>query len=84
MKFGPEWLRALSDGSTPTAPAPGPSSKFKMADYRYGREEMLSLFQPPYKAPAYIQQFSQIYVEESQTPMCFQPLSEDEEVCFVV
>ncbi|XP_070206912.1 GRB10-interacting GYF protein 2-like isoform X2 [Littorina saxatilis] len=79
MKFGPEWLRALSDGPNSTAPVLAPSSKFKMADYRYGREEMLALFQPPYKAPAYIQQFSQIYVEDTQTPICLLPLSEDEE-----
>ena len=48
LKFGPEWLRQLSSGGSMTSPPPSPSfgGKYKLADNRYGREEMLALFHP--------------------------------------
>lgn len=46
LRFGPEWLRQLSSGGSMTSPPPSPSfgGKYKLADFRYGREEMLALF----------------------------------------
>ncbi|XP_043348725.1 GRB10-interacting GYF protein 2 isoform X4 [Dermochelys coriacea] len=45
LNFGPEWLRALSSGGRVTSPPLSPAlPKYKLADYRYGREEMLALF----------------------------------------
>uniref|UniRef100_F6X802 GRB10 interacting GYF protein 2 n=1 Tax=Equus caballus TaxID=9796 RepID=F6X802_HORSE len=45
LNFGPEWLRALSSGGSITSPPLSPAlPKYKLADYRYGREEMLALF----------------------------------------
>nr|XP_048718664.1 GRB10-interacting GYF protein 2 isoform X3 [Caretta caretta] len=45
LNFGPEWLRALSSGGSVTSPPLSPAlPKYKLADYRYGREEMLALF----------------------------------------
>uniref|UniRef100_A0A674NZ40 Uncharacterized protein n=1 Tax=Takifugu rubripes TaxID=31033 RepID=A0A674NZ40_TAKRU len=53
LNFGPEWLRALSSGGgggggSGCAVASPPLSpvlpKYKLADYRYGREEMLALY----------------------------------------
>lgn len=48
LRFGPEWLRQLSSGGSMTSPPPSPSfgGKFKLAENRYGREEMLALFAP--------------------------------------
>lgn len=38
-------LRALSSGGSVTSPPPSPAMpKYKLADYRYGREEMLALY----------------------------------------
>lgn len=38
-------LRALSSGSSMASPPPSPAMpKYKLADYRYGREEMLALY----------------------------------------
>ncbi|CAG2177598.1 unnamed protein product, partial [Oppiella nova] len=55
MKFGPEWLKALSGGG-PNAPATSPPTsgappKYKLSEYRYGREEMLALFNHNLKPP---------------------------------
>lgn len=48
LRFGPEWLRQLSSGGSMTSPPPSPSfglgGKYKLAEYRYGKEEMLALF----------------------------------------
>ncbi|KAJ8348811.1 hypothetical protein SKAU_G00274000 [Synaphobranchus kaupii] len=45
LNFGPEWLRALSSGGSVTSPPPSPAMpKYKLAEYRYGREEMLALY----------------------------------------
>lgn len=41
----PSRLRALSSGGSVTSPPLSPAlPKYKLADYRYGREEMLALF----------------------------------------
>lgn len=38
-------LRALSSGGSVTSPPPSPAMpKYKLAEYRYGREEMLALY----------------------------------------
>ncbi|EGW06326.1 PERQ amino acid-rich with GYF domain-containing protein 2 [Cricetulus griseus] len=38
-------LRALSGGGNVASPPPSPAMpKYKLADYRYGREEMLALY----------------------------------------
>jgi hypothetical protein len=73
-------LRALSDGSTPAGPTPVPSTKFKLADYRYGREEMLALCQESYLPAEELRKFPHIFVEETQTPISLLLLSEDEQV----
>ncbi|MGH0186446.1 UNVERIFIED_CONTAM: hypothetical protein FKN15_021595 [Acipenser sinensis] len=51
LNFGPEWLRALSSGGSVTSPPPSPAMpKYKLAEYRYGREEMLALYVKENKA----------------------------------
>lgn len=47
-------LRALSSGGSITSPPLSPAlPKYKLADYRYGREEMLALFLKDYKVRKY-------------------------------
>ena len=36
LTFGPEWLRALSDGNSVTSPPPSPGMpKYKLSEHRY-------------------------------------------------
>ncbi|ESP03518.1 hypothetical protein LOTGIDRAFT_171304 [Lottia gigantea] len=81
LNFGPEWLRALSDGNTVASPPPTPGlgGKFKLANNRYGREEMLALFHDQYKAPDELKEIPSIYCEAIQKPLAFMNLSEEEQ-----
>lgn len=76
-------LRALSDGNNPGTPPPSPGiiGKYKLADYRYGKEEMLALNNPNHTEPLEeIKKFTYIYVEKPQEPITMQSLSEEEQV----
>lgn len=45
LPFSSLRLRALSSGGSVTSPPPSPAMpKYKLAEYRYGREEMLALY----------------------------------------
>ncbi|GAB1603780.1 hypothetical protein Ahia01_000659300, partial [Argonauta hians] len=77
MKFSPEWLQKASSVATPPS-SPG-FGKFKRADYRYGREEMLALFVPSCKIPEDLKQFSYILVDKPQDPLAYIPLTEEEQ-----
>ncbi|XP_060073725.1 GRB10-interacting GYF protein 2-like isoform X2 [Ylistrum balloti] len=80
LKFGPEWLRALSDGNSLGTPPPSPGfGKYKLADYRYGREEMLALYNPNSKVPEELEGQTYVMVEKSQEPLALIPLSEEEQ-----
>ncbi|KAL0277347.1 UNVERIFIED_CONTAM: hypothetical protein PYX00_004675 [Menopon gallinae] len=73
MKFGPEWLRNLSsEGSTQGAP------KYQLAEHRYGREEMLALFDRNVRAPDSLVKIQGLYVEKTQTPMALLSMTEEE------
>ncbi|KAL1455521.1 hypothetical protein WDU94_009610 [Cyamophila willieti] len=87
MKFGPEWLRNMSQDGNPSAgPAPPITSsgpKYQLADYRYGREEMLALYdeQGVLNSPAVLALANldpMLYSETVQTPVSFIPMSEEE------
>ena len=45
---------------------------------------MLALYQDSYEPAAYLQEFRHIFVEETQTPICLLPLSEDEQVSSLI
>ncbi|CAG5132807.1 unnamed protein product, partial [Candidula unifasciata] len=81
LKFGPQWLRDLSDGgangSQPGTPTM--SVKFKLTEYRYGREEMLSLFQENSPPPDQVRKHLSIFSTEIQKPVTMSPLTEDEQ-----
>uniref|UniRef100_A0A8C1GPG4 GRB10 interacting GYF protein 1b n=1 Tax=Cyprinus carpio TaxID=7962 RepID=A0A8C1GPG4_CYPCA len=82
LNFGPEWLRALSRGGSVTSPPPSPAMpKSKLADYRYGREEMLALYVKDNQIPEDMQdkEFASILQEEPQQPLALVPLTEEEQ-----
>ncbi|CAH1772880.1 unnamed protein product [Owenia fusiformis] len=80
LNFGPEWLRALSDGNNVKSPPPSPAgfTKYKLADYRYGREEMLALYVPKKEVPEELAKHPSIVVEQSQPLLAVIPLTEEE------
>ncbi|KAM4612002.1 GRB10-interacting GYF protein 1 isoform 2-T2 [Polymixia lowei] len=82
LNFGPEWLRALSSGGSVTSPPPSPAMpKYKLAEYRYGREEMLALYIKDNKVPEDMQdkEFAAILQEEPMQPLALVPLTEEEQ-----
>lgn len=82
LNFGPEWLRALSRGGSITSSPPSPAMpKSKLAEYRYGREEMLALYIKDDKVPEDMQdkEFAAILQEEPQQPLALEPLTEEEQ-----
>ncbi|XP_015283371.1 PREDICTED: PERQ amino acid-rich with GYF domain-containing protein 1 [Gekko japonicus] len=82
LNFGPEWLRALSGGGSVTSPPPSPAMpKYKLAEYRYGREEMLALYVKDNKVPEEIQdkEFSAVLQDEPLQPLALVPLTEEEQ-----
>ncbi|XP_077444434.1 GRB10-interacting GYF protein 1 isoform X3 [Stigmatopora argus] len=82
LNFGPEWLRALSSGGSVTSPPPSPAMpKYKLADYRYGREEMLALYIKDNKVPEDMQdkEFAAVLQEEPMQPLALVPLTEEEQ-----
>ncbi|CAF91982.1 unnamed protein product, partial [Tetraodon nigroviridis] len=83
LNFGPEWLRALSSGGSVTSPPPSPAMpKYKLAEYRYGREEMLALYVKDNKVPEDMQdkEFAAILQDEPMQPLALVPLTEEEQV----
>ncbi|XP_074898296.1 GRB10-interacting GYF protein 1 isoform X2 [Buteo buteo] len=86
LNFGPEWLRALSGGgggvSVVTSPPLSPAlPRYRLAENRYGREEMLALYVPGDKAPQEIQEreFAAIAQEEPLPPLALLPLTQEEQ-----
>ncbi|CAH1173798.1 unnamed protein product [Phaedon cochleariae] len=77
MNFGPDWIRNLSsEGSTGGGISGG--AKYQLADYRYGREEMLALFDRNSKPPINLSNFKGLYSETSLLPLALLPTSEEE------
>ena len=64
-------------GTPPPSPAFG---KYKLAEHRYGREEMLALYNPNSDPPEDLKGVSTIYVEEKQEPLALVAHSEEEQV----
>uniref|UniRef100_UPI00398E747A GRB10-interacting GYF protein 2 n=1 Tax=Pristiophorus japonicus TaxID=55135 RepID=UPI00398E747A len=82
LNFGPEWLRALSSGGSITSPPLSPAlPKYKLADYRYGREEMLALYIKDLKIPVDLtdKEFLPILQEEPLPPLALVPFTEEEQ-----
>ncbi|XP_032111055.1 GRB10-interacting GYF protein 1 isoform X4 [Sapajus apella] len=82
LNFGPEWLRALSGGGSVASPPSSPAMpKYKLADYRYGREEMLALYVKENKVPEELQdkEFAAVLQDEPLQPLALEPLTEEEQ-----
>lgn len=79
-------LRALSSGNSVTSPPPSPGPKYKLAEHRYGKEEMLALFSEDVEMPKELEMFDSICRNRPVLPLAFQPLTEEEQVqyCFIV
>uniref|UniRef100_A0A672K2G4 GRB10 interacting GYF protein 2 n=1 Tax=Sinocyclocheilus grahami TaxID=75366 RepID=A0A672K2G4_SINGR len=84
--FKPSWLRALSGGVGSSSVASPPLSpalpKYKLADYRYGREEMLALYVKDNVIPVDLhdKEFLPILQEEPLPPLALVPFTEEEQV----
>uniref|UniRef100_H3DCQ0 GRB10 interacting GYF protein 2 n=1 Tax=Tetraodon nigroviridis TaxID=99883 RepID=H3DCQ0_TETNG len=79
LNFGPEWLRALcAVASPPLSPA---LPKYKLADYRYGREEMLALYVKDNEIPVDLhdKEFLPILQEEPLPPLALVSFTEEEQ-----
>nr|XP_017214143.1 GRB10-interacting GYF protein 2 isoform X1 [Danio rerio] len=85
LNFGPEWLRALAGGVGSSIVASPPLSpalpKYKLADYRYGREEMLALYVKDNMIPVDLhdKEFLPILQEEPLPPLALVPFTEEEQ-----
>uniref|UniRef100_A0A3P8XME8 GYF domain-containing protein n=1 Tax=Esox lucius TaxID=8010 RepID=A0A3P8XME8_ESOLU len=90
LNFGPEWLRALSGGGhgggtssvVATSPPLSPAlPKYKLADYRYGREEMLALYVKDREIPVVLhdKDFVPILQEEPLPPLALVAFTEEEQ-----
>lgn len=55
------------------------STRFPLAEYRYGREEMLSLYDKNFKMPELLPKYNKLYIEKMQCPLALLPPSADEE-----
>ena len=73
-------LRALSSGNSVTSPPPSPGPKYKLAEHRYGKEEMLALFSEEVKIPEELEMFDSVCRSRPVLPLAFQPLTEEEQV----
>jgi len=61
-------------------PLPAGSTKYKPAEHRYGREEMLALFPPNTKMVDELTDLPFIAIEKAQHPLAFLAPSEEEMV----
>ncbi|KAF5306842.1 hypothetical protein FQA39_LY00072 [Lamprigera yunnana] len=75
--FGPEWLQNLSsEYSTATGSRGG--TRYQLTDYRYGREEMMALFEKVLRAPNSLTNFSPLYSEQMLPPLALIPPTGDD------
>ncbi|XP_047137848.1 GRB10-interacting GYF protein 2 isoform X1 [Hydra vulgaris] len=83
LTFGPKWVRDLSSGDNNVAAPPNtpPPRKYKLAEFRYGREEMLALLSDNYDLPLGLKEFEDIINKRPVQPLAFIPVSEEEERC---
>lgn len=80
LKFGPEWLRntvAPAIEGNYNVGATG-TTKFPLAEFRYGREEMLSLFDKNFKLPEVYSKYKKLFVDKIQCPLALTACSEEE------
>lgn len=55
------------------------ATRYPLAEYRYGREEMLSLFDKNCKQPELLPKYNNLFIEKMQRPLALTPPYADEE-----
>ena len=65
---------------TPVTPTANLVKKFKLAEFRYGKEELLQLFVDSAELPADMPPLPPISHDHSSSPLAFMPLGEEEQV----
>ncbi|XP_050307829.1 GIGYF family protein Gyf-like isoform X2 [Anthonomus grandis grandis] len=78
MNFGPDWIRNLSSEGN-SGGGTGGGSRYQLADFRYGREEMLALFDRNIKPPVCLSNFKSLFSESTLLPLALLPVTEDEQ-----
>ena len=57
------------------------TKRFKLAEFRYSKDDMLALFEENVSTPIDLKEFGDVIMQETQNqPLSFIPLSKDEEV----
>ncbi|XP_056635586.1 GRB10-interacting GYF protein 2 isoform X1 [Diorhabda sublineata] len=77
MNFGPDWIRNLSSEGTTGGGSSG-GTRYQLADYRYGREEMLALFDKNVKPPVSLSNFKCLYSDICLQPLALLPTTDEE------
>jgi len=78
LKFGPEWLRALTEPQQGTVNYTPPLPNMKLADYRYGREEMLALFDKDVKPSEDMIALGALFIEKCRFPLNLIQIGDEE------
>ena len=78
-------LRNLSSDTHCRSQSPSaPTSRFKLAEHRYTREDMLTLFSPDPEAPPELKATPKIFIEKALEPLGFTNPTETEQVLFII
>lgn len=54
-------------------------TRYPLAEYRYGREEMLSLYDKNFKLPELLPKFNKLFIEKMQSPLALLPPTADDD-----
>ena len=74
-------IRDLSNGGSVSVPPPSPGPSCKLAQFRYGKEEMLALFVKNIKPPSVNKDVGDVILKkEACNPLAMMPLTEEEQV----
>lgn len=67
-------INSSNTASTNSAP------RYPLSEFRYGREEMLALFDKNIKHPEILPRYKNLFVEKLQCPLALTPSAEDDQV----
>ncbi|XP_028393654.1 GRB10-interacting GYF protein 2-like [Dendronephthya gigantea] len=80
LNFGPQWIRDLSNGASVSVPPPSAGPGCKLAQFRYGKEEMLALFSKDLKPPKISKEVADFILKtDACNPLALMPLTEEEQ-----
>lgn len=74
-----------TSGAPPSSAAAAAASinsapRYPLSEFRYGREEMLALFDKNIKHPEILPRYKYLFVEKMQCPLALTPSAEDDQV----